>query len=118
MNYATSLEMSPEEINYLSGLADALEIIVKAEKESLHVGTEYFVLVWDEQTLSTVIQTRKLAKVTITPTRTAYTFTSGKHDKKPVVLYGMGGLASRVFTTLDDAKQGMEHVYLNHTRQY
>ena len=118
IQYATSWNMSPEEISYLSGLADALEIIEQAEADSLKVGTEYYVLSWNQYQNTTIIEKRKLTKITTTESRTAYTFSTGKHDMNPVTLYGKGGLASRVFNSIEAAKCGMQHVYLDQKRQY
>lgn len=108
----------PEITNYVAGLADALEII-NYEEQFLHkVGKRYFVLVWNENSMTTDIENRELSKITLTPSRTTYTFSKDRNDIHPIVLHGKGGLASRIFETYEDAERGRNHVYLDKKRQY
>ena len=118
LHSASSFNPSPEQLNYMAGLADALEIIGSVEQDQLCIGKEYYVLAWDERTRSTIIQARKLSKITQTIARTTYTFSINDKDCNPIVLHGKGGLAMRVFKTYDDALHGKEHVYLDQKRQY
>lgn len=115
---STSWNMSNEGKSYLTGLADALEIVERVERDQLVVGKDYYVLVWNESNRSTDIQIRTLTKITHTITRTAYCFSLGRHDESPIVLYSKGGLANRVFNTYEDAERGKQHVYLDQKRQY
>jgi len=119
LNSASRGAQSQEETAYASGLADALEILLDEKASALIIGREYYVLVWDEDLNTTMIQKRVLSKITTTLTKTAYCFSLvGKRDLRPVVLYSSGGLANRVFENYDDAVRWKEHVYLNQKVQY
>jgi len=108
--------MSESEIAYISGLADAIEIIEKEKEDQYFVGHDYYVLLFDGSNRETVIPKMRLYRINQTENKTTYSF---RAEGFPIVnLYSQAGLKNRVYRTYEDAERGKDHVYLDQHRQY
>ena len=113
---STNGNMTEPETAYISGLADAIEIIEKEKSDHYFVGNSYYVLLFDEEKRDTVIVKMRLYRINETENKTTYSFIAKGF---PIVtLYSRAGLKNRVYYTYEDAERGKDHVYLDHHRQY
>lgn len=110
-------KLTDNDINYLCGIADCLDIINKIERETLKVGTNYYVLSWNDANLSIVIEKRKLERITEIPNRVSYTFSPTKRDPNALILYGKG-LYDRVFRTFEEARDSVPDAYIDKTQRH
>lgn len=113
---STKREMDESEISYIAGLADAIEIIEHEKEDMYFVGHDYYVLVYNEEIMDTVIRKMRLYRINHTENKTTYSFILKGF---PIInLYSRAGLKNRVYYTYEDAKRGKDHVYLDQSKQY
>lgn len=105
----TSIDMTPEQEAYVSGLADAIEIIREEYNDSLKVGNIYYVLMPPKcnETYTKIIPMR-LYRIN-KKSKWAYCFSddinpSSKNPYPSLVLYSKESLKRRVFSTREEAE--------------
>lgn len=110
-----SIEKSPnlsiEQKCYLSGMADALEIVKSHYNRLLVPGKNYFVLTHQ----GTDIQIENMTLYRITQKKkVSYTFTRDYSNPTPdLILYGKYGIQLRVFNDYQSAEKGIPF-FLSH----
>lgn len=110
-------KLTDDDIKYLCGIADCLEIINRIESQTLKVGTNYYVLIWDDSKLSIVIDKRKLEKIVETAKGVFYVFSPSKKYHDRLTLSGRG-LYDRVYHTFADARSNVSDVYIDKTQRF
>lgn len=104
---------SKEELYYISGLCDALELLKKSVADSLVAGGTYYVIMYrDGNMYLPYIQKMKLYKISQKSKKCSYCFTTNltkdsKLDKPDLVLASKVGITNRVFYTRKDAEKAI-----------
>lgn len=111
----TKSEMTSEQEHYVTGLADALELIESSVADNLIIGNRYFVIMYKNGDIHMPYVTEmKLYKISSGSIKKSYCFTfnlaNGKyHSNHPdLVLASRKGLAERVFFTKEQAEKHIQ----------
>lgn len=111
----TTSTMTEEQKYYVSGLADALELVEQAVAESLVVGRHYFVIMYrDGDPYLPYVEEMKLYRISqksvssycFTRNLTAKSYSSNNPD---LVLRSKKGLSQRVFFTREQAESAIKN---------
>lgn len=104
-------EMNENQIYYVSGLADALQVVKEFMDKELVLNHVYFVIMFkDDNKNSPYVTKMRLYKIS-RKSKLCYCFTqylSGKTTSPDLILYSSGGLATRVFSTQEAAEQALK----------
>lgn len=104
ISYEKTGSLTSEQEYYVAGLADALQII-KEIVGKFAVGRKYFVIVNHKGDLD--IEEMTLYRIN-KKTKFAYCFTRDASKPQPdLVLYSKQGMEHRVFSTYEEAKNGL-----------
>ncbi len=95
---------------YITGLADALQVVVEYMNNKLAIGKTYYVIMFKEPNNKfPYIDVMRCYKIS-EKGKPSYCFTRsvrGRHPQPDLVLYSKSGLARRVFNTRKAAELGM-----------
>lgn len=104
-------EMNENQIYYVSGLADALQVVKEFMDKELVLNHVYFVIMFkDDDKNSPYVTKMRLYKIS-RKSKLCYCFTqylSGKTTSPDLILYSIGGLSTRVFSTQEAAEQALK----------
>lgn len=104
-------EMNENQIYYVSGLADALQVVKEFMDKELALNHVYFVIMFkDDNKNSPYVTKMRLYKIS-RKSKLCYCFTqylSGKTTSPDLILYSIGGLSTRVFSTQEAAEQALK----------
>ena len=105
----SSPDMTESQRYYITGLADALQVIEDYMNEKLTVGKSYYVIMFKEPNHHfPYIDYMRCYKIS-EKGKPSYCFTRSEYGKFPspdLVLYSKSGLARRVFDTKESAELG------------
>lgn len=108
----TSTNMTSEQEYYVSGLADALELIESSVADNLIIGNRYFVILYENGDIHLpYVREMKLYKISQGTVKSSYCFTfnlnSGKYisNSPDLVLASKKSLTNRVFFTKEQAER-------------
>jgi hypothetical protein len=111
----TKEDMTSEQKYYVSGLADALELIESSVADNLIIGNKYFVILYkDGDIYKPYVREMKLYKITQGAVKSSYCFTFNlekgryKNNTPDLVLASKKGLTERVFFTEEQALKKIE----------
>ena len=96
--------MTPEQIAYISGLADALELVKQHELESLEVDNDYYVVFQGFCGAPNFIRKMKLYRINFYKTY-SYCFVDLNNPDNKLILHKRLSVQKRVFQTLEDAEK-------------
>lgn len=103
---SSSLHMTPEQEQYVVGLADALQIIEEHCANQLVIGKKYYVLTYSKYERCVNVEEMTLYRINNKKKR-SYCFTKNNNNPVPdLVLYSKSGLKMRVFNTIEEAQNG------------
>ena len=103
----TAPNMTSEQEHYISGLADAVQIIKECIEDNPIIGKRYFVIMYhDKEKRNPYVEEMMLYRINYKK-KTSYCFTRNLSNKNPtpdLVLSSKEGLALRVFETREKAE--------------
>lgn len=113
----TQRDMTENQKYYVSGLADALEVIESSVAENLIPGNKYYVIMYrDGNKYLPYVREMKLYKISSGSVKTSYCFTNNleqgryQNNTPDLVLQSKKGLSERVFFTHEQAEKAIGHL--------
>lgn len=104
-------EMNENQTYYVAGLADALQVVEDFMDKELVLNRVYFVIMFKEDNKNSPYITKmRLYKIS-RKSKLCYCFTeylSGRNTSPDLILYSIGGLSTRVFSTQEAAEQALK----------
>jgi len=100
----TRPDMTQEQTAYVSGLADALEIVKKFEVNNLEVGKKYFVVLRGQGGSPNCIRKMELYRINRKDVY-SYCFVDVNDPDKKLILHNKKSIEKRVFETAEEAEK-------------